>query len=115
MPDTSFRLFVWQRATAAAMVPFIAAHLGVIWYATSHKLTASDILARTSGSKLWAAFYGLFVVLAAIHAAIGARTVLADWSRASEKMRQVAMWAVGLTLLVLGLRAVAAVVMPGAF
>ena len=41
------RLYVWQRATAAVMVPLIAVHLAVIFYATRNGLTAVDILGRT--------------------------------------------------------------------
>ena len=37
---------------------------------------AAEILARTQGSYLWAAFYGLFVFAVAIHAAIGLRVIL---------------------------------------
>ena len=75
------RLYLWQRLTAAAMVPLIAVHLAVIFYATRQDLTAADILARTRGSIAWALFYGVFVAAAAIHAGIGLRNILAEWSR----------------------------------
>ena len=112
-PDQSFRLYVWQRASAALMVPFIAAHLVLMFYATRQQLTAADILARTRGSLSWAAFYSAFVVLAAVHGAIGVRTVMADWVPSVERVRDGVMWAFGLALTVLGLRAVAAVIWPG--
>ena len=44
------RLYVWQRATAALMVPLLLVHLAVIFYATRKGLSAADILARTRGS-----------------------------------------------------------------
>ena len=69
------RLYVLQRATAALMAPLLLIHLGVIFYASSHGLSAADILARTRGSLLWGAFYAAFVVAAATHAAIGVRTI----------------------------------------
>ena len=72
------RLYVTQRLTAAVMVPLVAVHLAVIFYATRHGLTAADVLARTRGSIPWALFYGTFVVAAAIHASIGIRTVLTE-------------------------------------
>jgi fumarate reductase subunit C len=112
-PDQSFRLYIWQRASAALMVPFIAAHLVLMFYATRHQLTAADILARTRGSVGWAAFYSAFVLLAAVHGAIGVRTVMADWVPSAERVRDAVMWGFGVLLAVLGLRAVAAVIWPG--
>jgi fumarate reductase subunit C len=96
------------------MVPFIAAHLLLIFYATRHHLTAADILARTRGSLGWAAFYSAFVLLAATHGAIGVRSVMADWARTSDGVRDAVMWGFGLLLAILGMRAVMAVVWPGA-
>jgi fumarate reductase subunit C len=112
-PDQSFRLYVWQRTSAALMVPLIAAHLALIFYATRQQLTAADILSRTRGSAAWAAFYGAFVLLAAVHGAIGIRTVLTDWVRTSELTRDAVMWGFGVLLAALGLRAVVAVIWPG--
>jgi fumarate reductase subunit C len=111
--DNSFRLYVWQRATAILMVPFIAAHLVLIFYTTRHQLAAGDILARTRGSFAWATFYSTFVGLAAIHGAIGVRSVLSDWVRTSDTVRNAVMWIFGVLLVLLGLRAVAAVIWPG--
>jgi fumarate reductase subunit C len=106
------RLYVWQRLTAALMVPLILVHLAVIFYATRNGLTAADILARTRGSVAWALFYGTFVAAAAVHASIGLRNILSEWSPLSK--RAAGLWAIGIgvLLLVLGLRAVAAVVVP---
>jgi fumarate reductase subunit C len=112
-PDQSFRLYIWQRASAALMVPFIVVHLVLMFYATRQQLTAADILARTRGSVGWAAFYGAFVLLAAVHGAIGVRTVMADWVPSAERVRDVAMWGFGVLLTGLGLRAVVAVIWPG--
>src|SRR5207247_10585453 len=74
------RLYLAQRLTAAVMVPLVAVHLALIVYATRHGLSAGDVLARTRGSVAWALFYGGFVLAAAIHAPIGIRTVLMEWS-----------------------------------
>ena len=103
------RLYVWQRSTAAIMLPLVLVHVAVIFYATRKGMTAADILARTRGSIVWASFYGVFVVAAAIHAAIGVRNVLTEWSPLED--RGAGMFAVvfGIALLILGLRAVAAV------
>jgi succinate dehydrogenase subunit C len=106
------RLYLWQRLTAALMVPLMLVHLAVIFYAMRKGFSAADILARTRGSVAWAVFYGLFVVAAAVHAPIGLRTVLAEWTPIGVRARELAAIAFGIVLLVLGLRAVAAVVLP---
>jgi fumarate reductase subunit C len=106
----TLRLYILQRATAALMVPMIAAHLFMIFYATRHGLTAADVLARTRGSILWATFYGAFVIAAAIHAAIGMRNILAEWLMLKGRSLNVLVLGFALVLLVLGGRAVIAVV-----
>jgi succinate dehydrogenase subunit C len=105
------RLYVWQRGTAALMVPLVLVHVAVIFYATRKGMTAADILARTRGSIAWASFYGVFVAAAAIHAAIGVRNVLTEWSPIDDRRAGIFAIAFGLSLLVLGFRAVAAVVL----
>jgi fumarate reductase subunit C len=105
-------LYVWQRATAAVMAPMILAHVVVIFYATRHGVTAADILARTCGNIGWGAFYALFVVAASIHAAIGMRNIVAEWSPLDDRGAGIAALIVGFVLLGLGLRAVAAVTLP---
>jgi fumarate reductase subunit C len=106
------RLYLWQRGTAALMAPMILVHLLVIFYATRMRLTAADILSRTQGSIGWGLFYGAFVILASIHAAIGCRTVLREWGGLRGVAGNVVAVMIGLILLGLGLRAVAAVVLP---
>ena len=61
------RLYIWQRATAALMVPLVWPS-PVMFYATRQSLAAADILSRTHGSVLWASYYGLFVTAASRHA-----------------------------------------------
>jgi fumarate reductase subunit C len=107
----SLRLYVWQRLTAAAMAPLVLVHVAVIFYASRKGLSAADILFRTRGSLMWASFYGAFVAAAALHAAIGVRNVLVEWSPLGEGRAGLCSTLFGVLLLVLGLRAVAAVVM----
>jgi fumarate reductase subunit C len=107
------RLYVLQRATAALMMPLIIVHLILIIYATNNGLNAAAILERTRGSIGWALYYGVFVLAASVHAAIGVRTVAAEWLSLAKPAQNRLMWGFGLLLLVLGLRAVAAVIMPG--
>ena len=106
------RLYVWQRTTAALMVPLLLVHLAVIFYATRKGLSAADMLARTRGSLSWALFYGVFVAAVAVHASIGVRTVLNEWSPLRARFIDVVVVLFGLMLAVLGFRAVAAVVLP---
>lgn len=106
------RLYMWQRLTALAMVPLIAGHLATMIYAIQGGLTAKEILSRTQGSLGWALFYGAFVILAAIHGAIGVRSVANEWTQLEGRALDGLMWAFGVALAALGLRAVAAVVLP---
>jgi fumarate reductase subunit C len=106
----SLRLYILQRATAALMVPMIAVHLIMIFYASRHGLTAADVLARTRGSIAWAAFYGTFVLAAAVHAAIGLRNILNEWTMAKGRALDALALAFAALLIVLGGRAVIAVV-----
>lgn len=105
------RLYVWQRLTAAIMAPLVLVHLTVIFYANHKGLSAADILARTRGSVTWALFYGVFVAAVAVHASIGVRTILTEWSRLGARQRDFAVMFFGLLLAMLGLRAIAAVVL----
>ncbi len=105
------RLYVWQRLTAAVMAPLVLVHVAVIFYATRKGMSAADILVRTRGSVVWASFYGVFVAAVAIHAAIGVRNVLAEWSPLDDRRSGWAALVFGILLLALGLRAVAAVVL----
>lgn len=108
------RLYVLQRTTAAVLAPMIVGHLFVILYATRNGLSAAEILGRTQGSVLWGIYYSAFVVAAAVHGAIGIRGVLREWSPSSiahsARALDGAMWGFGLVLLLLGLRAVYAVI-----
>ena len=106
------RLYILQRASAALMAPLVLIHIAVIFYASHKGLSAADILARTRGSVAWALFYGLFVVAIAVHASIGLRTILTEWAGLRGASRDVVSWGIGLALLLLGLRAVASVVLP---
>jgi succinate dehydrogenase subunit C len=105
-------LYLWQRLTAAIMIPLIVVHLAVIFYATRRGFSAADILSRTRGSVAWGIFYGVFVFAAAIHAAIGLRNIFAEWLSLRGNAAGMPAIAFGLLLVALGLRAVIAVVVP---
>ena len=107
----TMRLYLWQRATAALMVPLVLVHIAVIFHATRQGMTAADILSRTHNSIVWASYYGLFVTAASIYAAIGVRNVLAEWSPLTDRHAGLFAVVLGLLLAVLGARAVFAVVL----
>ena len=103
-------IYALQRATAFVLAPLVLVHLGLIVYAVRGGLSAEEILSRTQGSVGWALFYGVFVVAAAVHGAIGVRSVLTEWTPIGEHGAGAAAGLLGIALLALGLRAVWAVV-----
>lgn len=102
-------LFAAQRATAFVLAAAVTVHLGTILYATRGGLTAADILARTHGNLWFLIFYATFVVAVAIHAPIGLRNVLREWTMWHGRLVDFALAFFSILLLVLGLRAVVAV------
>lgn len=107
----NLRLYLAQRLSAAVMLPLILVHLGTILYAVDAGLTAAEILARTRGSLFWGGFYGLFVAAAALHAAIGLRSVLGEWTQLKGRPLDGVALLFALVLAGLGARAVYAVVL----
>jgi fumarate reductase subunit C len=105
------RLYVWQRATAALLAPLVLVHIAVIFYASRQGMTAADILARTHGSVVWASYYGLFVAAASIHASIGVRNVLTEWSPLDDRRAGLFAVVLGVVLAALGLHAIVALVL----
>ena len=85
--------------------------LPAIAYAIQGGLTAEEILSRTLGSVFWGSFYTLFVMAAGVHAAIGLRTVLFEWTSVRRFWLNVLAWAMAGGLVFFGLRAVFAVTM----
>lgn len=108
------RRWYWQRVSAMVLAVCVAIHLaGMIW-AVRGGLSAAEILARTQGQALFAAFYGLFVLACAVHVPIGLVAIAREWWRWPP---QAAAWfarAVTALIVVLGLRAVWAVYSAGA-
>jgi fumarate reductase subunit C len=105
------RLYLWQRGTAAVMAPLVLIHIAVIFYATRQGLSAADILSRTRGSVVWASYYGLFVAAVSIHAAIGIRNILAEWTPLTDRSAGRLSLGFGFILAALGARAIYALVL----
>ena len=104
------RLFALQRVSAMFLAPLVMVHLGLILYAVGGGLTADEILARTQVNVGWALFYGVFVLAASVHAPIGVRNVLKEWTPWRNRSLDVAMLILAAALLAMGLRAVWAVI-----
>ena len=107
------RRWYWQRISAMVLALCVLVHLVVMVLAVRGGLSGAEILARTRGNHLFAAFYALFVAACAVHVPIGLAAVAREWWRLSAP---VALWgarAFALLLALLGLRAVAAVYLGG--
>jgi fumarate reductase subunit C len=102
-------LFLLQRLSAAVLALAVAAHLATILYAVRGGLTAGAILARTHGSLAFLAFYTVFVVAVALHAPIGLRNVIREWTPWRGGSLDAALALFAAILLALGMRAVLAV------
>ena len=105
----SATLFLLQRASAFVLAAAVAVHLATILYAVRGGLTAGEILARTHGNVVFLAFYSLFVLAVAVHAPIGLRNILHEWTPWRGRSLDMALALFAALLLVLGLRAVFAV------
>jgi fumarate reductase subunit C len=108
------RRWYWQRFSAMVLAVCVLLHLaGMVW-AVRGGLSAAEILARTQGNVLFAAFYAVFVGACAVHVPIGLIAIAREWWQWPPRP---ALWfarAVTAALLVLGLRAVWGVYAPGA-
>jgi len=98
-----------QRASAAVLAACVLVHLVTIIYATRHGLTAESLRARVHASVAWPAFYGVFVGAVAVHAPLGLRVILDEWSGLRGRLLDVVLGVFALTLLFAGWRAIAAV------
>jgi succinate dehydrogenase subunit C len=101
----SARFFLLQRASAFVLAVAVAIHLATILYAVRGGLTAGEILSRTHGNVAFLAFYSLFVLAVAVHAPIGLRNVLREWTPWRGRSLDVVLLLFALLLLLLGFRA----------
>lgn len=102
-------LYMVQRFSAMLMAPLIIVHLVTIVYAIQGGLSASEILGRTQGSVFWMLFYGLFVIAASVHGAIGLRNILREMTPWRGRSLDFSAAGFALVVLLLGLNAVGAV------
>jgi fumarate reductase subunit C len=100
----------WQRISAMFLALCVLVHLALMVYAVRGGLSAAEILGRTQGSWSFGAFYAAFVVACAVHVPVGVANIAREWWGMGEVA---AVWlsrVFALLLLVMGLRAVVAVV-----
>ena len=105
-------VFLLQRASAAVLAFAVTVHLATILYAVRGGLTAGEVLARTRGNGWFLAFYLLFVLAVAVHAPIGLRNILREWTPWRDRSLDMVLALFALLLLGLGLRAALAVYLP---
>lgn len=102
----------WQRISAMVLALCVLVHLAVMVYAVRGGLSAAEILGRTQGSWTFGAFYALFVVACAVHVPVGLANIAREWWGLGEKAARGLSLLFAALLLVAGLRAVFAVVVP---
>ncbi len=73
------RLWFAQRLSAGVLAVCVVIHLITIFYAMRSGLSAAEILGRTRGNFVFAVFYFVFVVSAAVHAPIGLMRISQEW------------------------------------
>ena len=105
------KLWYWQRISAMVLALCVLVHLGGMIYAVRGGLTAAEILGRTRGSIVFAAFYGVFVLACAVHVPIGLARICEEWLGLGGVKAALIGKLFGLLILLLGLRAVYGVVL----
>ena len=99
-----------QRLSAILLAPLVIAHLVMILIAVKHGLSAEEILGRTRGNYFWGGFYLLFVITVSVHAPIGLRNILREWTSLQPGVINVLCAVLAVAFVLLGLRAVIAVI-----
>ena len=105
-------MFLLQRGSAVLLAFAVTVHLATIIYAVRVGLTAGEVLGRTRDNGWFLAFYLVFVVAVAIHAPIGLRNILREWTPWRGRSLDIALAIFALLLLFLGFRAAIAVYLP---
>ena len=107
---TQAKLWYAMRMSSMVLAVCVLVHVVTIIYAVRGGLSAAEILNRTHGNWLIGAFYGVFVVACAVHVPLGLAAIGQEWLGLRERTAFIVTQIIGLTILVLGLRAVYGVV-----
>ena len=105
-------MFLLQRVSAVVLAFAVTVHVATILYAVRGGLTAGEVLARTRGNGWFLAFYLVFALAIAIHAPIGLRNILREWTPWRGRSLDMVLALLALLLLGLGMRAALAVYLP---
>jgi len=105
------RLWYAQRVSAIVLAVCVVVHLATMIYAVRGGLTAAEILERTRGSALAAAFYATFVIACAVHVPIGVASIAEEWLGLQRRASAALAIAFAALLAIAGARAVYAVVL----
>jgi len=108
---TQAKLWYWQRISAMVLALCVLVHLGVMIYAVRGGLSGAEILSRTKGSVVFGVFYTVFVLACAVHVPIGFARICEEWLGMRAVAATIVAKLLGLAILVMGLRAVYAVVL----
>ena len=103
------QLFLAQRYSAMVLGPLVIVHLVMILLAVRNGLTAEEILSRTQGNAIWFIFYLVFVLAVTVHAPIGLRNILNEWTGLHRGAVNIICGVFALILFLTGVRAILAV------
>ena len=109
-PAREARRWYWPRVSAMVLAVCVLVHLVTIVYAVRSGLSAEALLARTRGSVVFAAFYTVFVVAAAVHAPIGLARIGEEWAGLPSRTANAVAGTLAWILAALGMTAVYAMV-----
>jgi fumarate reductase subunit C len=109
-PRAETLLWLAQRASAAVLAVCVAVHLGTMIVAVRGGLTAAEILGRVRGNGAWEIFYWTFALAVAVHAPLGLRAILREWTGWRGASLEGATLLAALALAVFALRAVTGLV-----
>jgi len=98
-------MWLAQRASAVVLALAVVVHLATIIGAVQGGLSAAEIVSRLQGHGGWLAFYLCFVAAAAVHAPLGLRNVLREWTTLPRPLIDWTCGISGIGLLLLGARA----------
>ena len=105
-------LFAAQRISAGVLAFAVAVHLATIIYAVRTGLAAEEVLGRTRENIWFLVFYLVFVLAIALHAPIGLRNIMTEWTAWRGRSLDIALAIFAAVLVLLGVRAALAVYLP---
>src|SRR5699024_9318982 len=105
MSGRPVELWTWlaMRLSSVVLALAVTIHLATMIIVIQNGLSAEEILERTRGSLVWYAFYIIFVIVAAVHGAIGLRNIVREHTPWRGSGLNIAASIFALLLLVLGL------------